>query len=808
MLNNIANPESIHSDKFNNNRLMCKMRIEENKDMQKVKSIFNLNSISLKKDKKGSPRNKEKNNPIKVTTSHTTNNIKRIKKPKKKDEKEKENENKKSNRPVLRQHSYIPLGKEKKYKIIHNEDKDNNNNRRKRRHSLIPNVDLKQQNKNIFNIIINNVKEEKDKEKEKQKLKKIKSRHQKMKSLGEGNNNNFLEALKNEKYKKCEKEKEKDKDNCCLFKRKQNNCNNNKIRIDGTFKDVENNNKNNDFSKTSKSKRKVSVFENNENKKRKRLHTDDKKDAMKKKSTFSGLKNNKEKKIKNKKGKKNKKNKKEDANHQAHSVKKVIRKDKSFTLGSKTKLMNDDNNNNNQNDNSFDSSKSNIDNKEIRHTPSKTSKKLNTSLPNENSQNDIRRNSTRDLFRDKNRKEKITELTNKQNIENMNDYTKKCLQLIPDLYELGDKMPRCKQKIHPNLVGKKKVALFDLDETIVHCIGEINMNNVESFSMQSDAKIKVQLPGGRRVATIGINIRPHWEEALKKIKEKYHIIAFTASHDSYADSVLNFLDPKNKYFEYRLYRKHCVLCDINEMKFYVKDLKIIEDAYDLKDVVIIDNSVLSFAYHLDNGIPISPFYDSKTDTELLDIADFLLEYADENDIRDKLKEVYKLNQYLEILKDYTSEESEESSDIEINKGGNTTKNSQVSKNRTNINLNKPLLVNNINININDNTNDENEDKFDSTKNKNISQINLKLKEIAKLFNDNENANENKETKSDNKLKTPNLNDTQKNNKVIHKNIISPEKNCNKKKDKKMTFRFGINFKKEWEEKQKELKNKL
>ena len=76
---------------------------------------------------------------------------------------------------------------------------------------------------------------------------------------------------------------------------------------------------------------------------------------------------------------------------------------------------------------------------------------------------------------------------------------------------------------------------------------------------------------------------------------------------------LIFLDPKNKYFEYRLYRKNCVLCDIYEMKFYVKDLKIIEDAYDLKDVVVIDNSVLSFAYHLDNDIPISPFYDSKTD---------------------------------------------------------------------------------------------------------------------------------------------------------------------------------------------------
>ena len=112
----------------------------------------------------------------------------------------------------MRQHSYIPVDEEKKNKITHIEDKDNNinNNRKKRRHSLIPNVDMKKQEKSLFNMLINNAKEEK--EKQRQKMKKIKSRHQKMKNLGEGNNKNFLEALKNEKFKKCEKETEKDKD--------------------------------------------------------------------------------------------------------------------------------------------------------------------------------------------------------------------------------------------------------------------------------------------------------------------------------------------------------------------------------------------------------------------------------------------------------------------------------------------------------------------------------------------------------------------------------------------------------------------
>ena len=62
----------------------------------------------------------------------------------------------------------------------------------------------------------------------------------------------------------------------------------------------------------------------------------------------------------------------------------------------------------------------------------------------------------------------------------------------------------------------KKIASFDLDETIVHCIGEINMINLDSLSLQSDARIKVHHPGRKSEIIVGINIRTHWQEALKK----------------------------------------------------------------------------------------------------------------------------------------------------------------------------------------------------------------------------------------------------------------------------------------------------
>jgi len=55
--------------------------------------------------------------------------------------------------------------------------------------------------------------------------------------------------------------------------------------------------------------------------------------------------------------------------------------------------------------------------------------------------------------------------------------------------------------------------------------------------------------------------------------------------------------------KYRLYRQHC----INPAPgVYVKELRIISDR-DLKDTVIVDNSIVSFAYNLSNGIPIASF---------------------------------------------------------------------------------------------------------------------------------------------------------------------------------------------------------
>ena len=78
----------------------------------------------------------------------------------------------------------------------------------------------------------------------------------------------------------------------------------------------------------------------------------------------------------------------------------------------------------------------------------------------------------------------------------------------------------------------------------------------------------------------------------------------------------------------------------------MKDLRIIANRR-MQDMVIVDNSVYSFAYQIDNGIPIIPFYHEQTDEEMLHLVFYLNCLAACEDVRVQNREafeLYKLNE--------------------------------------------------------------------------------------------------------------------------------------------------------------------
>ena len=318
--------------------------------------------------------------------------------------------------------------------------------------------------------------------------------------------------------------------------------------------------------------------------------------------------------------------------------------------------------------------------------------------------------------------------TNTEVISSFYEYTINCMEMILELDK--DKQPKLTTKVDFNFPeNNKKIALFDLDETLIHCTGEIKSNDTEKKYQNS---IYITLPNKKRVQ-VGLNIRPYWKEALDMISNKYNIVIYTASHNSYADAVLNFMDPEKKYSKYRLYRSNCVQANVDGVKFYVKDLSTFDKNYNLKNIIIVDNSVLSFAYHLDNGIPIVPYYDSDEDGELLILAYYLNNIYEYDDLRIANRKHIKIELFLNAarkeLAEFSEKEEEEEDDSE--------KIEEVAK-KDNANDAKKES---------DKTNDDNKDKAnndnDKDKNKKAEDNN---KENKVTFNSNDNILKNRSSR--------------------------------------------------------------
>ena len=90
------------------------------------------------------------------------------------------------------------------------------------------------------------------------------------------------------------------------------------------------------------------------------------------------------------------------------------------------------------------------------------------------------------------------------------------------------------------------------------------------------------------------------------------------------------IDPEGTLINFRLYREHCFQTDEG---IFIKDLRVIRNR-DLKDLILVDNSVFSFGFQLDNGIPIIPYFNDPGDQELVYLTQYVLSLSDSADVRE------------------------------------------------------------------------------------------------------------------------------------------------------------------------------
>ena len=192
----------------------------------------------------------------------------------------------------------------------------------------------------------------------------------------------------------------------------------------------------------------------------------------------------------------------------------------------------------------------------------------------------------------------------------------------------------------------KKTMIFDMDETLIH--------KLDSSDKCTDPDMWIEVPiEDNQISTssvsatikIGVNIRPYAIECLKEANKYFEVIVFTAGTKNYANAILDKLDPTGELIQHRLYRDSCVQVDADGTPLYIKDLRIFENR-ELSDIVIVDNAVISFAYQIDNGIPILPFREDKGDVEFLHLMNIMKDISLELDCRDFVKKAFKLNEIM------------------------------------------------------------------------------------------------------------------------------------------------------------------
>ena len=207
---------------------------------------------------------------------------------------------------------------------------------------------------------------------------------------------------------------------------------------------------------------------------------------------------------------------------------------------------------------------------------------------------------------------------------NYNNYIEQIMYSMIHLSNLNfDIIFKEKKEKKKKKSNNKKLLLLDLDETLIHSEDKLNYLkncNLINKKMGNCFHKEIKFKEGENEFSMEIFIRPFLNEFLEKMNENFDLGIFTAALKNYAEAVLKIIDPSEKYFKIKLYRDSCI--NVKD-KIFIKDLRIIEN-YDIKDIILVDNSLYSFYNNLKNGVLVNSFFYDGNDNQLIFAQNYIL----------------------------------------------------------------------------------------------------------------------------------------------------------------------------------------
>lgn len=162
----------------------------------------------------------------------------------------------------------------------------------------------------------------------------------------------------------------------------------------------------------------------------------------------------------------------------------------------------------------------------------------------------------------------------------------------------------------------KKTLVIDLDETLVH----------SSFKPIPNPDIVLEVEIENNVCQVYVLVRPGTDKFLERMSLFFELVIFTASLSKYATPLMKKLDPR-QLCGVHLFREHCTFYN----GVFVKDMSRL--GRNLSDVILLDNSPISYLFQPECGMPIVNWYDDKQDQELIKYIPILERLAFVEDIR-------------------------------------------------------------------------------------------------------------------------------------------------------------------------------
>lgn len=180
---------------------------------------------------------------------------------------------------------------------------------------------------------------------------------------------------------------------------------------------------------------------------------------------------------------------------------------------------------------------------------------------------------------------------------------------------------------------KRKTLILDLDETLIHSLARTSPRISTAQLKMIEIKIN-------NVSTLYyVYKRPCCDYFLKEIANWFDLQIFTASVQEYADPIIDWLEseivtskatPLGPLFLKRYYRNDCTY---RKGVGYVKDLSKFFPREELKNVLILDNSPVSYAKHERNAVMIEGWINDTSDRDLLNLLPMLYGLSMAIDVR-------------------------------------------------------------------------------------------------------------------------------------------------------------------------------